>query len=163
MRRDWKKADGTPVLNRDLWLLLSDAVKGFEIEWVLVPGHAGVPGNEFVDEWAVAASQSLESRQESWELGEFPDAIIFQTRPEARSSSGASSAKPARGANSGTKFSKPLYLSLVDGQLLKHDSWPDCERRVKGTAGARYRKVSDEAELRGVLVAWGLPPDALKV
>ena len=51
-RRGWRTSDGKPVKNVDLWQRL-DAVSGrHKIEWVLVRGHAGDPGNERADQLA---------------------------------------------------------------------------------------------------------------
>ncbi|MDD7466200.1 MAG: ribonuclease HI [Actinomycetaceae bacterium] len=58
--RGWRKADGKPVLNRELieaLLNLYEARTGrTEIEWV--KGHAGDAANEFVDRAAVRQSQA---------------------------------------------------------------------------------------------------------
>ena len=51
-RRGWKTAEGTDVLNRDLWMELDRlaSARGREgIAWHYVRGHAGIPGNERVD------------------------------------------------------------------------------------------------------------------
>ena len=56
--RGWRKADGKPVLNKELietLLNLYEARTGHtEIEWV--KGHAGDAANEFVDRLAVQQS-----------------------------------------------------------------------------------------------------------
>ena len=43
----------------------------------------------------------------------------------------------------------------VKGELIRHATWPECELRVKGTAGARFKKVTSEEELSEVLRGWG--------
>jgi len=58
-RRDWRTADRKPVKNRDLWEQLDVLAARHEIEWLWVPGHAGVPGNERVDRLATAAIDTL--------------------------------------------------------------------------------------------------------
>jgi ribonuclease HI len=47
------------VKNQDLWQALDALAAGHEIEWHWVPGHAGVAGNERVDELANAAIDAL--------------------------------------------------------------------------------------------------------
>lgn len=54
-RRGWRKADKSPVLNRDLWERLLLQAKRHDVRWIKVKGHAGVPMNERVDGLAVAA------------------------------------------------------------------------------------------------------------
>ena len=51
-RRGWLTADKKPVKNVDLWKRLDELVRGHEVEWVWVKGHAGNPGNEKADELA---------------------------------------------------------------------------------------------------------------
>ena len=56
-KRNWKTAQGGDVLNRDLWERLADlaAARGSKgVDWRWVRGHVGTPGNERVDEIAVA-------------------------------------------------------------------------------------------------------------
>ena len=48
-RRGWKKADGTPVLNRDLWEQLDALTRTHAISYHWVKGHRGNPRNERCD------------------------------------------------------------------------------------------------------------------
>ncbi len=48
-RRGWKKADGTPVLNRDLWEQLDALTHTHVISYHWVKGHRGNPRNERCD------------------------------------------------------------------------------------------------------------------
>jgi ribonuclease HI len=50
--RGWRTADRKPVKNQDLWEQLDQQASRHKIEWLWVPGHAGVPGNERVDQLA---------------------------------------------------------------------------------------------------------------
>ena len=47
--RGWRKADGQPVLNQDLWMQMDALMLGRKITWKWVKGHAGHPENERVD------------------------------------------------------------------------------------------------------------------
>jgi len=58
-RRDWKKADGKPVVNADLWRELDAQLQRHRVEAHWVKGHAGHPDNERVDRLASAAAQTL--------------------------------------------------------------------------------------------------------
>lgn len=58
-RRAWKKADGKPVLNADLWQALDAQLARHHVEARWVKGHAGHAENERVDRLASAAAQSL--------------------------------------------------------------------------------------------------------
>ena len=76
--------------------------------------------------------------------------IPDDTKVPARSKtpSGAAKAK-------GPAFS---YLSVVDGKPMRHATWADCERRVKGRAGARFKKAMTEADQAAILRSWQFDP-----
>jgi ribonuclease HI len=57
--RGWRTAAKKPVMNQDLWEQLDALAAPHTIEWHWVPGHAGVPGNERVDQLANRAIDSL--------------------------------------------------------------------------------------------------------
>lgn len=51
-KRDWRKADGKPVINADLWQLLDKAREAHEVEWLWVKGHSGDMYNDIADQLA---------------------------------------------------------------------------------------------------------------
>src|SRR5262249_54780871 len=129
-RRGWKTAEGNPVLNRELWEILAELVtvrgRTNPIAWHYVRGHTGVPGNERVDE--IANAFALERHVDLYDgsLLRYPVAVLDvpddTTVPERSSRN-----QPKRAAHS--------YVSLVDGQAMRHATWAECERRVKGRSG----------------------------
>lgn len=58
-RRGWKKADGKPALNRDLWEQLLPLLERHRVRFQWVKGHAGHPENERCDALAVAAAKGV--------------------------------------------------------------------------------------------------------
>jgi len=56
-KRSWKKSDGSPALNSDLWEKLLPLLAKHEVRFVWIKGHAGHPENERCDELAVAAAE----------------------------------------------------------------------------------------------------------
>lgn len=50
--RGWKKADGTPVLNQDLWMQLDTLYQQHQITFHWVKGHVGIDLNERCDQLA---------------------------------------------------------------------------------------------------------------
>jgi len=58
-RKNWKKSDGKPVLNRDLWELLDSELSRHKVSWHWVKGHAGHLHNERCDELASEAISAL--------------------------------------------------------------------------------------------------------
>ena len=55
----WKKADRSPVLNRDLWERLLAAAEPHQITWIWVRGHNGDEENERCDFLATTAADSM--------------------------------------------------------------------------------------------------------
>ncbi len=49
MKKGWKKSDGKPVLNPELWQALWSEIQKHEYKIVWVKGHAGHPENERCD------------------------------------------------------------------------------------------------------------------
>jgi ribonuclease HI len=53
------------------------------------------------------------------------------------------------------------YLSVVDGVLKRHKAWSECERRVKGVSGARFKKAKSLEDEATILREWGFDPDSV--
>ena len=65
-RRGWRKANGKPVLNRDLLERIDEAIADRQVSFEWVKGHAGHRLNEAADERARAAALAFQ-------LGKEPD------------------------------------------------------------------------------------------
>ena len=48
-RNGWRTAAKKPVKNEDLWRRLDEALKGHDVDWHWIKGHAGHPENERAD------------------------------------------------------------------------------------------------------------------
>jgi ribonuclease HI len=153
-RRGWKTATGSNVLNRDLWEQLDAlcAARGARtIAWHYVRGHVGIPGNERVDEIADGFATGQPIQLYEGPLSAYPIDVLHlpqDTRMPARTSSGTG----------GTSKSAYSYLSLVDGTPMRHATWAECERRVKGRSGARFKKATSAADEAAILRAWQVNP-----
>jgi ribonuclease HI len=158
-RRGWKTSTGSDVLNRDLWEELSELTSARgprSVTWHYVRGHVGTPGNERVDEIADAfATGKAVSLYDGPLVGyEVP----LMDLPDDTSLPARSTPDAGTGRSRGPAYS---YLSVVDGQPMRHATWADCERRVKGRAGARFRKAMSAAEQDAILRSWGIDPRQL--
>ena len=58
-KKGWKKSDGKPALNVDLWQQLLEEIKKHELDYVWIKGHAGHPENERCDAQAVKESEKF--------------------------------------------------------------------------------------------------------
>ncbi len=158
-RRGWKTAAGTDVLNRGLWEqldALASARGPRSLTWHYVRGHVGIPGNERVDEIADSFAVQKPVALYAGALSGYPVPILDlpdDTTVPPRS-------KPASGASrsGGAAYS---YLSVVDGKPIRHATWSECEGRVKGRSGARFKKATSAADEEVILRSWGLEPDDL--
>ena len=55
--------------------------------------------------------------------------------------------KTKKSSSSHSKAKAYSYISNVGGVIEVHKTWAECEKRVKGTKGARYKKsLSSENE-----------------
>ena len=152
-RRGWKTATGADVLNRDLWEALSNLVSArgpAGIVWHYVRGHIGIPGNERVD--VIADSFAL---QQPVSLYDGPAAgyrIPLRDLPD-------DTTLPKRSRSSTSAAAPYSYLSVVDGLPMRHATWAECERRVKGQSGARFKKAMSDTEQAAILRSWGFRPE----
>lgn len=158
-RRGWKTAEGTDVLNRDLWIdldRLASARGNNGVVWHYVRGHAGIPGNERADQIADGLARGVPVALYRGPLIAYgiaifdcPDDTTAQRRPPEA---------PGGRSASGPAYS---YLSLVDGSPMRHTTWAECERRVKGRSGARFKKATSAADEFAILRSWQVNPDSL--
>jgi ribonuclease HI len=155
-KRGWKLAEGGEVSNKDFWQELSGLTRARpakSIEWKYVRGHTGIPGNERCDVIAVAFTQgksiSLYEGPFSGYSHDVATPPIDEPLPEMKS------------FNKGPK-PPAHYLSSIGGITFRHKTWGECERRVKGQSGARFKKVTSESEEKEVLKGWGVDPSKVK-
>lgn len=161
-RRGWKTATGGEVQNRDLWEALSALVSARpprSISWHYVRGHVGIPGNERVD--AIADAFAVHGRTELYNgpLRGYPVAIL--DLPDDTSVPSRSKTSAGSGSSGKSKGPAYSYLSVVDGTPMRHSTWADCERRVKGRSGARFKKATSGDDQAAILRSWGYDPGAV--
>lgn len=152
LKRGWVTAEGKEVSNTDLWKILSGAVRDRKdlgaLDWKYVRGHAGVPGNERVDEIAVHFSKKRSASLYEGPLRGYSIALLDlpedQPLPEMRPREETA----PKAAHS--------YLSLVNGTLERHATWKECEARVKGRPGAKFKKAMSAEEEAKIRKDWGV-------
>lgn len=153
-RRGWKNAEGLDVANRDLWEELSRQVVRTGpagIQWRYVRGHRGVPGNERCDEIAVAFAGRGPVELYDGPLHGY-GIPIYDLPDEPAAPPARKKATPSR--------SEPAYsyLSFHGGKVIRHRTWAECERRVKGQSQAKFRKARSAQDELEILKSWGIDP-----
>lgn len=144
-KNGWKTQNKSEVLNRDLWEALSELAAQKTIKWNHVDGHSGVPANERVDQIANGFASKLSPRLYTGPR-ELYAVDISQTKADNNFKKTGSSSSSAKA------FS---YLSLVDGELVRHDTWKECEARVKGKK-AKFKKALSPSHEKEIMQEWGL-------
>lgn len=150
-KRGWITSEGKEVANSDLWKALSELCHLRKIEWKYVRGHQGTPGNERADQIAVEFSQGRKPSLFKGSLGtyevEIHDVPTDTRLPELSSTTKSSDKKPYS------------YLSMIGTIPMRHANWNECEKRIKGQSGARFKKAMSQEEERQILLSWGVRPD----
>lgn len=160
-RRGWRKSDGGPVLNRDLLEGIDEALRGRDVEFSWVKGHAGHPLNEAADERANAAAKAYQQKQEPRRGPGFTratdaGAAVAASAPVAAAAAEApASASTTASSRTSTpvaeaEFAVPLWAEtsdLLDGLDLAQDDPIVIQLPLSPDEHARLR---DRAEAQGI-------------
>jgi len=142
-KRNWITKNNEPVLNKDLWERILELSKNKRIEWKYVGGHSGIAGNERVDEIATEFADKKTSELFSGSISKYKiDILNLKSEGKKKSSKSRSKAKAYS------------YLSMIDGVIEKHKTWAECEKRVKGKSGAKYKKALASTEEKEIIKSW---------
>ncbi len=156
-KRGWKTATGSPVKNQELWERLDRLVaerrqRGFAVNWVHVPGHAGIPGNERVD---TIASDFAEHKHVDLFAGRLELYTLDLDRlPTAEDIAAAKKQKKSKSKGSSSKKKAHSYLSVVGGTLRRHANWADCQRYTNGQSGALFKKSTSPDDEADIIASW---------
>jgi ribonuclease HI len=136
----WMTKAKEEVLNQDLWERLVEAIDGKQISWKYVGGHSGIAGNERCDEIATAFADETYPRLYDGPLSGYKIKNILDLSHTAEKVS----------KKSHSKAKAYSYVSLVDGKLMVHQSWVECEARVKGKKGVHFKKALSAEDERAI-------------
>jgi ribonuclease HI len=158
-RKGWRKSDGGPVLNRDLLEGIDEAIRGRDVEFSWVKGHAGHPLNEAADERANAAAKAYQAKQEprrgpGFTMATEAGASAAASAPIAAAAPASRSARtPAAAASSSaTAVAEPLWAEasdLLDGLDAPNDDPIVVSLALSSDEHARLR---DSAEAQGISI-----------
>ncbi len=146
--RGWLTLQKEEVLNRDLWekmsYLLEDMPGDERIEWKLLKGHVGVPGNERCDEIATAFADKKEIKLYDGPISGYS----IDIKSVSQNASKTEARSDAKKRSSQKAYS---YVSLVNGKIAVDKSWVDCEKRVKGVSGVKFKKSLNQADETAII------------
>ena len=133
LKNDWKTKANTDVINKDLWMELIPLLKKVKVVWHKVPGHVGIIGNERAD--TIASDFAEDKKVDLYNADKSSYGYdIENTDYDKEKATKRSAAKKRQSIKAYS------YLSKVDGEVKTHATWKECEARVKGVKGARFKK-----------------------
>lgn len=151
-KNGWMTKDNKPVMHQALWQQLAGLVSERErqapLNWIVVPGHMGVPGNERVDEIATAYAKGGDPTLFRGKIAQYPVQNILEVTIDQE----ALAARKEQRAHSNAKAYS--YLSLVDGVAMRHEDWTSTKARVDGKK-AKFRKALSPEHEQEILNEWG--------
>ena len=165
VKNNWQTKGKEPVLNKDLWEALykvhANLKNKYEIEWIKVDGHSGVFLNERCDKIATSFAANNTTilytgvlKQYEKLFGKIKDA---NTTPSSSPLSGGENVQHRMLHKKQNKNKIAYsYVSFVGGKMHADKTWTECEKRVKGKSGAKYKKVFSKEEEQDLIALWSL-------
>ncbi|GAA2896846.1 ribonuclease H family protein [Microbacterium esteraromaticum] len=163
-RRGWRKSDGGPVLNRDLLEAIDEAIRGRDVEFSWVKGHAGHPLNEAADERANAAAKAYQQKQEPRRGPGFASAAhagaalagamaVTASAASSAASSGDAPAAAAAGPTSAERQHDAALLWAEPADLLDGLDGSTASTPIELTvslSAAEHARLRDRADAQGI-------------
>lgn len=147
-KNGWKTMTKQPVENRDLWESLDKQRAGKDIVWKLVKGHIGVVGNDRADEIATGFADGLKPKLYEWPIEKYPIKDILDIKIDEEKKIKKSEDR------SRSRVKAYSYVSLVNGVIKVDKTWTECEARVKGKSGVKYKKALSAEEEKSIIESW---------
>jgi ribonuclease HI len=133
----WKTKTKEDVLNKDLWIKLKEETDKRRVGWEKVAGHSGHVMNDRCDEIATEFADNKDVKLYS---GPSITYEVLDRKP-----------KPADKKSKGKLGKAYSYVSKVNNIIQVDKTWGECEQRVKGVKGARFRKALNAEEEREII------------
>ncbi len=144
MKNGWKTKTGSDVLHREVWQELAALLKNIQVDWHKVPGHVGIIGNERADSIASDLGDGKPVDLYNGPRVSYGHEIENVSYDEAK----AAERSDARKRQTIKAYS---YVSKVDGVIETHQTWKECEARVKGKSGVRFKKAISAEEEKTII------------
>lgn len=143
VKNGWMTKEKKDVVSKDLWQELVDVTEKHDVTWKHVKGHSGIELNERADMIANGFARKEDVTLFDGTLVTYK--TVLATMPKARVVSKSKSVK-----KTGPAYS---YVSVIDGKVLTHKTWGECEKHVKGKP-AKFKKVFSQSEEIALTKEW---------
>jgi ribonuclease HI len=143
VKNGWLTKEKKDVVSKDLWQELVAVTERHDVSWKHVKGHSGIELNERADMIANGYARKEHVELFYGSLAKYK--TVLATMPKARVVSNSKSAK-----KTGPAYS---YVSVLDGKVMTHKTWAECEKRVKGKP-AKFKKVFSQNEETSLMKEW---------
>lgn len=160
-KNGWKTKTKGDVENRDLWEKLVVVTADKKIDWKVIGGHVGIVGNERCDQIATAFADlpaqvfteqkvGRVDRIKLYEgpLEQYPIKNILDIKIDSEKKSKKST---DRNHSRAKAYS---YVSLLKGEIKIHKTWAECEARVKGKSGVKFKKAISKEDEQKIINSW---------
>ena len=137
----WLTKTKDEVLNKDLWEKLVTVTEGKNVVWEYVGGHSGIAGNERCDEIATSFADKVEIKLFNGALSDYSIKNILDLSHSVE--------KVSKKSHSNAKAYS--YISMVEGKIQIHPTWAECEARVKGKSGTRFKKAISQDQEKEII------------
>lgn len=151
-RKGWRKSDGGAVLNRDLLEAIDESLRGRDVEFSWVKGHAGHPLNEAADERANAAATAYKLQEEpqrgpGFTRADAATSAAEDALPEIDGTAGSDAIPGTQTAPS----AEPLWAEASDLFEGFDDRAPTepIDLRIRLTAD-EHARLADRADAQGI-------------
>ena len=111
-----------------------------------MPGHSGIAGNERCDVIATSYAKEDEPGLFDGVIGDYAIDILNISIDEQ-------ALEKRKAGKERAKIKAYSYVSSVDGKVMVHKTWAECEARVKGKK-ARFQKVASKVEEEALVAKW---------
>lgn len=149
IKNNWKTKNKEDVLNKDLWKKMFVLTQDKKITWKIIKGHSGISANERCDDIATSFADGLEINLYNIDAEKYPISMDILT-PKVTASQVNTLGKNTKN-NKKTAYS---YISSINGKIMIHKTWLECEKRVKGKSGALYKKSLNKEDEENIISKW---------
>lgn len=139
----WVTKAKKDVSNKDLWEEFIDVTEPLCVSFKHVEGHVGIVGNERSDTIATAFASETDII--------LFDGLVENYRLDLSKTTASQSKKKKKKRKAEKAFS---YLSYVNGEVKRHETWIGCESAVKGKKKVKYRKTLSLEDEKKIIQEW---------